>query len=114
MADKDTLDSVADTAVAASDTFKARYPEARTSVGVISSTVRKMGVNADAVNIDCLHSGQRLVLIVLDQNPEMVGIGIGQKDTIGNYQLIKQVSRTELAVSDVLQVLEARFAKQLQ
>lgn len=105
------IDSVAAIALAANDSFTSRHPEASTQVGVVSSTIRAMGVNADAVNIDCLHSGQRLVLIMLDQSPDRVGIGIGQKDTIGNYQLIRQVRLSELVEADVLEVLEARFAK---
>lgn len=114
MSGEHSIDSVAEIAVAANDAFTARHPGAATSVGVVSSTIRAMGVNADAVNIDCLHSGQRLVLIMLDQNPGMVGIGIGQKDTIGNYQLIKHLPCTELSVPEVDQILEARFVKRAQ
>lgn len=105
-----TLDTVAEIAVAANDQFTARHAGAATSAGVISSTIRAMGIEADAVNIDCEHSGKRLVLILLDNNPGKVGIGIGQKDTIGEYQLITYKPVDELAIADILEILEARFS----
>lgn len=105
-----TLDTVAGIAVAANEKFTARYAGASTSAGVISSTIRAMGIEADAVNIDCEHSGKRLVLILLDNNPGKVGIGIGQKDTVGDYQLITYKPVEELVVDDVFEILEARFA----
>ena len=104
------IDKVAEIAVAASDQFTAAHPDAVTSVGVISSTLRGMGVEADAVNIDCGHSGKRLVLILLDQMPDRVGIGIGQKETVGDYELIRQLPVEELAQGEILDILEARFA----
>lgn len=108
MANED-LDAVADIAVAANDAFKRANAGADTSVGVISQTIRAMGIAADAVNIDCRLSGQRLVLILLDHVPGMVGIGIGQKDEVGNYELIRQVALEKLQQAEVLEILEARF-----
>lgn len=108
MTSKD-IDAVAEAAVAANDRFKGAYPDAATSVGVISPSLRAMGVQADAVNIDCAHSGQRLVFILLDQNPGNVGIGIGQKETVGNYELIRQLPVGDLRESDVFELLETRF-----
>ena len=104
------IDSVADIAVAASNAFTARHPDAVTQVGVISSTIRAMGIEADAVNIDCGHSGKRLVLILLDSMPGRVGIGIGQKDTVGNYELLKQLPVAELEAAEIDAWLESRFA----
>lgn len=104
------IDTVANIALAANDRFTRRHPGAETSLGVISSTVRSLGIEADAVNIDCVHSGKRLVMILLDRNPDVVGIGIGQKDTVGDYELIRQVAVDELREADVLGILEARFS----
>lgn len=104
------LDTVAEIAVAANAQFKSKHAQAATSAGVISSTIRAMGIEADAVNIDCEHSGQRLVLILLDNNPGKVGIGIGKKDTVGDYQLIAYKPVDELVITDVLEILEARFS----
>ncbi|HEX7047939.1 MAG TPA: hypothetical protein VF275_10265 [Gammaproteobacteria bacterium] len=105
----ENIDAVAEIALAANEQFTSAHPGAETSVGVISPTLRSMGVQADAVNIDCGHSGKRLVLILLDQNPDRVGIGIGQKETIGDYELIRQMRIEDLDMSDVLELLEARF-----
>lgn len=105
-----TLDTVANIAVTANEQFNAKHAGAATSAGIISSTIRAMGIEADAVNIDCEHSGKRLVLILLDNNPGKVGIGIGQKDTVGDYQLITYKPVEELAVTDVLEILESRFS----
>jgi len=103
------IDAVADIAVAANRRFTEAHPHAATQVGVISSTIRAMGIAADAVNIDCLRSGRRLVLILLDRIPGTVGIGIGQKDTVGQYELLGQVDVTALHEDAVLAILEERF-----
>lgn len=104
------IDTVADIAVEANRRFTEQHPDADTSVGVISSSIRAMGIAADAVNIDCAHSGLRLVLILLDQSPGRVGIGIGQKDTIGNYELVRQLPVSDLQAKDISELLEARFS----
>lgn len=104
------IDAVADIAVAANRQFNDAHADADTQVGVISSTIRALGIQADAVNIDCGISGQRLALIIMDQNPDMVGIGIGQKETIGDYELIRQVRIDDLSQADVFDILEARFS----
>lgn len=106
------IDAVADIAVAANRRFTEANPHAATQVGVISSTIRGMGIAADAVNIDCLRSGRRLVLILMDSMPDMVGIGIGQKDTVGQYELLGQVDVKSLHEDAVLAILEERFILQ--
>jgi len=49
------------------------------------------------------------VLILLDRIPGTVGIGIGQKDTVGQYELLGQVDVTALHEDAVLAILEERF-----
>lgn len=104
------IDAVANVAVAANERFTREHPGAATSVGVISPTIRSMGIDADAVNIDCEHSGKRLVLILLDRMPDRVGIGVGQKETVGDYELIGQTPVTELDETRLVEILESRFA----
>ena len=108
------IDRVAEIAVAANERFTRKHGNAATSVGVISSTIREMGIAADAVNIDCEHSGKRLVLILLDQDPDRVGVGIGQKETVGNYELIRQLPVSELREQEIFDILESRFARDPQ
>ena len=103
------IDAVADIAMAANQQFREANAGASTQVGAISSNLRKMNIAADAVNIDDLHSGKRLALIILDQAPGMVGIGIGQKETIGDYELIGQVKLADLEQQAIVDILEARF-----
>lgn len=103
------IDIVADVAVAANRQFNDAHSGASTQVGAISSNLRKMNIAADAVNIDDLRSGKRLALIILDQAPGMVGIGIGQKDTVGDYELIGQVKIDDLEQQAIVDILEARF-----
>lgn len=104
-----TIDIVADAAATANEQFNAAHPDAETLVGTRSQTVRKMGIAADAVTIDCQQSGKRLSLVVMDQAPDTVGIGIGQAETIGQYELIRHLPVKDLTSGDILEVLEARF-----
>lgn len=103
------IDALADIAVEANRQFNDANSRADTQVGAISSNLRKMNIAADAVNIDDMHSGRRLALIILDQQPGMVGIGIGQKETIGDYELIGQVKLEELTSQVIVDILQARF-----
>lgn len=105
----ETIDTVADAAVAANEQFNAAHPEVETEVGTRSQVVRKMGIAADAVTIDCKTTGKRLSLVVMDRAPETVGIGIGQAETIGQYELIRHMPVKALTSDDILEVLETRF-----
>ncbi|MDX1442685.1 MAG: hypothetical protein R3270_02780 [Gammaproteobacteria bacterium] len=107
------IDAVADIAMDANQQFSDAHKGASTQVGAISNTLRDMNIAADAVSIDDMHSGKRLALIILDQSPGMVGIGIGQKETVGDYELLGQVKLAELEASRIVEILEARFTLQV-
>lgn len=105
------IEQVAEIAELAHQKFVERNRQSVSSIGIISSKIRAMGIAADAVNIDCGRSDLRLVLIVLDQDPGKVGIGIGRKET-NDYEMIKQLPIDDLEQSDVLEILENRFSLQ--
>ncbi|MDX1455880.1 MAG: hypothetical protein R3217_10540 [Gammaproteobacteria bacterium] len=103
------IEAVAEVVEEAHGQFMQRNQKASASIGIISSKIRAMGIAADAVNIDDVHSKTRLVLIVLDQDPGKVGMGIGQIES-NDYEMITQLPVSELLAKDVLEVLEARFS----
>lgn len=111
MTDNPDIETVAEVAEQAHQDFMDRNQGASATVGIISSKIRALGIAADAVNIDCVRSDLRLVLIVLDQNPGTVGIGIGRKET-NEYEMITQKPVSELVKSDVIELLEDRFQLQ--
>ncbi len=55
------------------------FKEINPMVGV-NQKMRAMGVPVDAVTIDCLKSGKRIILILHDQQPDMLSYQFSFKD----------------------------------
>lgn len=64
-------------------------------VGVITS-MRKVGIQADAMTIDCLKTGQRILLVFHDHQPELVSYQFGKRDEdpADDFQIIPFQSLT--------------------
>jgi hypothetical protein len=55
------------------------FKEINPMVGV-NQKMREMGVPVDAVTIDCLKNGKRIILILHDQQPDMISYQFSFKD----------------------------------
>lgn len=76
---KEPLKSVSEIIAKANDTFYAQHKNIDTLVGVIDQALRKQGMNADAVTIECPALDKKLVFLLHDHKPTSVDIAQGNK-----------------------------------
>ena len=92
----------------ANDSFIEKYPDAHTTVGLMDKVLRKKGMPADAVTIDNIDNNIRVVLILLDSQPDTVGIGVGST-LADDINVLSQQPLHTLTANDVLAILEAQL-----
>jgi hypothetical protein len=78
----DTLKILSESVAKANDLFYARNACVDTLMGIMDKTLRKHGIKADAITIDCIAANKKIVLVVHDSKPETVDIALGDKDGV--------------------------------
>ena len=78
----DTLKALSEKVAKANDLFYARNSCVDTLMGIMDKTLRKQGINADAITIDCIAVNKKIVLVVHDNKPDTVDIALGDKDGV--------------------------------
>lgn len=78
----DTLKTLSETVAKANDLFYARNTCVDTLMGIMDKTLRKQGIKADAITIDCITANKKIVLVVHDSKSDTVDIALGDKDGI--------------------------------
>ena len=91
--------------VNAHEVFINKHPDIRISIGLMENALRKKGIAADAVTIDNLVNKNRVILTILDHQPNVVGIGVGNTLAEG-INFIGQHNIDRLLISDIIKTLE--------
>jgi len=73
------LDSLCDLTTKTHASIQRDFKDINPLVGV-NQRMREMGVPVDAVTIDCLKSGKRIILILHDQQPDMLSYQFSYKN----------------------------------
>lgn len=73
------LEQVCEIATVSHTRIQEDFKEINPMVGV-NRKMREMGVPVDAVTIDCLKSGKRIILILHDHHPETIRYQFSYKD----------------------------------
>ena len=79
-----TLKKLSEIVAEGNDVFDARHQSIDTILGIMDQALRKQGINADAVTIDCIPLNKKIVFLIHDDKPEIVDIALGNKE--GNIQ----------------------------
>jgi hypothetical protein len=92
----------------ADDAFIAKHPCSHTSLGLMNKVLRDKGIPADAVTVDNIDINIRVILLILDHHPDLVGIGVGST-LVDDIKVLSQLNLKALTVNDVLAILEEHF-----
>jgi hypothetical protein len=78
-----------------------------TILGIIDQALRKQGINADAVTIDCIRLNKKIVFLIHDDKPEIVDIALGNKD--GDIHSSSAHELNTLSVAVIVALMETNF-----
>ena len=95
---KSNIEKLLSITVQANELFMQRFATLSTTVGLLDKALRKQGNNSEAVTIDSAKLGKKLMFIILDEQPNIVGVGVGKIGTddfsfLGQYNF-EQVTQT--------------------
>ena len=88
--------------------IQADFEEINPVVGV-SQNMRLNGIPADAMTIDCLKSGKRIILILHDENPDIIRYQFSyrDKDPESKFEVIQL---NELTAQKLYEWMESYFS----
>ncbi len=102
-----TLKKLSETIAEANDVFDARHKNVDTILGIMDHALRKQGINADAVTIDCLPLNKKIVFLMNDDKTDIVDIAFGNKE--GDIQFSSEYHLNEISVAKVISMMEDNF-----
>ncbi len=100
-----TTKSLYEIAAMANDAYFEKHPNSHTTVGLMDKILRRKGITADAVTVDNIENKIRVIFIILDDQPDTVGIGVGNT-LADDINVLSQLALNSLTVNDVLELLE--------
>ncbi|MDB9743926.1 hypothetical protein OAA91_00195 [Fibrobacterales bacterium] len=104
---KISLKEMSEIVAQASDLFIEKHKDIGTAMGIIDQALRKQGIPADGVTIDCLVQKKKIVFFLHDSKPDSVEIALGNKE--GDIFSSKQYLRKDLDANKILEILEESF-----
>lgn len=104
---KETLSNLSEIVAKANDLFFERHKSIDTLMGIMDKTLRKQGMAADAITVDCLSIDKKIVLLLHDDKPDTVDIALGDK--AGAIFSSEQQQLSEMTVERMLALMELNF-----
>tara|TARA_R110001606_G_scaffold399310_1_gene584727 strand:+ start:52185 stop:52505 length:321 start_codon:yes stop_codon:yes gene_type:complete len=102
-----TLKKLSEIVAEANDVFDAHHQSIDTILGIMDQALRKQGINADAITIDCIPLNKKIVFLIHDDKPKIVDIALGNKE--GNIQSSSAYDLNSLSVAMVVGIMEDNF-----
>lgn len=104
---KETLKALSEIVAQANDLFYERNKKVDTLMGIMDKTLRKQGMNADAITIDCITINKKIVLVLHDSKPDLVDIALGDKAGVihsSTEHVLKDIN-----IAQILDMMEVNF-----
>ncbi|PKG81690.1 hypothetical protein CXF85_17095 [Colwellia sp. 75C3] len=104
---KETLKELSEIVAQANDIFFERHKNVDTLMGIMDKTLRKQGMNADAITIDCIAINKKIVLVLHDSKPDLVDIALGDK--AGDVHSSSEHVLKDVSISQIITMMEENF-----
>ncbi|WP_019027428.1 hypothetical protein [Colwellia piezophila] len=104
---KESLSNLSEIVAKANDLFFERNKNVDTLMGIMDKTLRKQGMSADAITIDCISMNKKIVLVLHDSKPELVDIAFGDK--AGVIHSSTELVLKELSINQIVEMMEENF-----
>jgi len=106
---KEALHHLADLVAKANDSFFIKHPNVDTLMGIMDKTLRKQGLKADAITLECLSLNKKIVILVHDNKPTIIDVALGNK--AGEIFSSSQYLASELTEDRIIAIMERNFLK---
>ncbi|MCP4323962.1 MAG: hypothetical protein GY951_13375 [Psychromonas sp.] len=104
---KEPLKSFSEIIAQANDEFYQTNKTLDTVIGVMDKSLRKQGMNADAISIDCIPLNKKIVFLLHDVKPDKVDIAFGNK--AGDINSSSQQNISDISVNKVVEYMVDYF-----
>jgi hypothetical protein len=76
---RETMKLLSERIALANDLFYEKNKSTDTVIGIMDKTLRKQGMNAEAISVDCITLNKKIVFLLHDEKPDHVDIAFGNK-----------------------------------
>jgi len=97
---KEPLKSFSEVIAKANDQFYQANITTDTVIGIMDKSLRKQGMKADAISIDCVPLDKKIVFLLHDAKPNQVDIAFGNK--AGDISSSSQQAISDVSVDKVV------------
>jgi orotate phosphoribosyltransferase-like protein len=73
------LKSVSEVIAKANDAFYAKHHSADSVMGIMDNGLRKQGIPADAITLECVALDKKMVFLLHDASPNTISVAVGNK-----------------------------------
>ena len=101
---REILQKVSEIVAQANDKFNIDHPKVDTLIGIMDKVLRKQGMQADAVTIDCITVDKKIVFLMRDAKPEFINIALGNKEGVINTS--SEYELAQLSIDSVVALME--------
>lgn len=91
----------------ANDVFYSKFATVDTLMGIMDKTLRKQGMKADAITIDCIALDKKIVILLHDDKPDFVDIALGNKE--GDIYSSSEYELAKLSETALVEIMAANF-----
>jgi hypothetical protein len=104
---KQKLQDLSEIVARANDLFFSKFDNIGTLMGIMDKTLRKQGIEADAITIDCIALDKKIVILLHDNKPDFVDIALGNKD--GEIYSSSEYELAQISEAVIVEIMEANF-----
>lgn len=91
----------------ANDTLTDQHPQINTIMGITDKTLRQQGIQADAITVECAALNKKIVILLHDGKPDIVGVALGNKE--GDISSSTEHAATKLSEDFIVEVMKSYF-----
>ena len=102
-----TLKNLSEIVASANDLLYVKFKNINAVMGIMDKNLRKQGMAADAITIDCLALDKKIVIFIQDDRPDTVDIALGNK--AGDIHSCTTHAISDISEAFILQLMQANF-----
>lgn len=104
-----TLKNLSEIVARANDALYDHDKNVSTVMGIMDQNLRKQGVAADAITIDCLALDKKIVIFIRDDRPDSVDVALGNK--AGDIHSCVTYPTEQITEAFMLQLMQDSFVR---